>query len=156
MKRFLAVALTTLLYGFGLAGCGDDAGFEAIIVVVTGDLDVALIGPGSFGVAGGVLFKVQRAADDPTPVPNVKMTLYADGANGFTTMFLDPGGTVPAGNGFVYSTATNDEGVVHVFPTVTTSACPGTTDFEGEGNISAVISTDQQAWVGSFTVDCSP
>jgi hypothetical protein len=156
MKRLLVIGVAALIYGMTLAGCGDDAGFEAVIIPMSAGGSVSGPPLTSFTINGPVMFKVQKSANDDTPVPGVEITLYVGSTNAGGVMFRDPAFLTLAGNGLVWNTNTDDQGVVQVFPVWTFGLCPGTEDLPGSASVTAVISADVEAFVMTTTLDCTP
>jgi hypothetical protein len=104
-----------------------------------------------------VIFKVQRTADDPTPVPDVDITLDVGGSNVSGIFFADPNFSALAGDGFHWKTRTDDQGVVMVYPVFTFGVCGGATeDIEGFGGVTATIAADQEVFSVTTTLDCTP
>jgi hypothetical protein len=110
---------------------------------------------------------VQKTSTDPTPVPDAEITIFVGGGSGLPQICQDDNldfsvfppalCAVPAGDGFVWQTTTDDQGVVRVFPIMTTNDCgTSTVDIGGNLNISAVISANQDSWIALFSIDCSP
>jgi hypothetical protein len=159
MKKLLVITLIGLLSCTGLVSCGTDAGFEAVLVVLTADLDYGTVAPssGPWGVVGGVVILVQKSATDITPVPNANVTLFMGGINTAvpTGMFLDAARTIPPGGATLMNAQADNNGALQIFPGTTVFDCTGTAgQVLASATITAVISDDVKSWKAKFVVDC--
>jgi hypothetical protein len=164
MKRLMMImALGVLLPGLFSCGSSGQAGFEAVVVVPSDESD-AEVGPGTtLASLAPVLIKVVKSGQEATPIPDARITIFGGGfaagpcipcpESGF--LYKDQSLTVLAGDGFVWKTSTDDNGVVRVFLAGTTDLCATTTDLKGAISVEAVISSDEQTYSMPFTVKCS-
>jgi hypothetical protein len=157
MRKFLVIGLVGILCGIGAVSCGNDAGFEAVLVV-SNDVD---FGDKANGVGvlttGPVIIKVQKSDADTTPVPHANVTIYGGGVgiNGiFAILYQDPLLSVIAGDGFVWKTKTDEVGTVRVFPAAVTDCGSSTTTISGNINLQVVIAADSATWTGTFNLTC--
>jgi hypothetical protein len=159
MKRLLTVMMIGLLYGIGLAGCGNDAGFEAVLVMPADVTDTVGVLPAS--IARPVQVKVQKSSSDPTPVPDVSITLFPVAA-GVTTYFfsaptfaisslvMDSSGVLAP---VLWHTTTDNVGVVMVYVLAGIGGtCP--TSFSAASGVTAIISADEQSFNDAITIAC--
>jgi hypothetical protein len=159
MKRLLTVMMIGLLYGIGLAGCGNDAGVEAVLVMPTDATSTTSIsaGIGTFDV-GGLLIKVVKSTTEPTiAVPDVKIELQPFAANGTTLLYSDFLHTHLVASSALatsWKTTTDSNGTLLVYARFAAGlSCPTSTG--GEMGFTAIISADAQVWTGTLTIECT-
>jgi hypothetical protein len=156
-KMLLTVMVIGLLYGIDLAGCGNDAGFEAVIVMPTdGTADVGGL-PAT--IALPVQVKVQKSSSDTTPVPDVSISLFPVAAGATTYFFSDPLFTTMVADStgglasVVWHTTTDNTGVVMVYVLAGVGGvCP--TSFSAAFGVTAIISADEKSFNDAITVAC--
>jgi hypothetical protein len=161
MNKFLIVIGVGLFCLVAMTSCGSDTGPDAIIKLLTADVDYGTVAPlSTWTTVGPVSLQVQKSSDDTTPVPDATVKLYIGGVSIDTTLFppllfTNSSFTKPPGGAQVLSLSTDDNGTVNVFPVFTVFDCSGTTgSITGNVYVTAVIGADQQTWNGTFTVDC--
>ena len=174
-KRYSIVLLLGLI--FLLQSCGgNDASFDAIVV---GPED-----PGACDFAGtpgattptffcttvnALQFKVQKSADDPTPVANANVRIDAGGVNTSGVFLLDPnditnttcldGSSIssPGPGCFSFFTKTNNLGAVPLFRArANIPNCGSSTgDIKATSSATVTISASFATVTQDITVTCS-
>jgi hypothetical protein len=162
MRKFLVIGVMGILCGIGAVSCGNDPGFEAVLVMPN-DIDFGDVANAT-GVTttGPVLIKVQKSDSDTTPVPHANVTIYGGGVAIDTIafpaiLFRNPTLIIPddvAGDGFVWKTKTDEAGTIRVFPAALTDCGTSTAAVSGNINMQVVISADAATWTGTFNLTC--
>ena len=163
MKRLLGLLVASLLGGAALWGCGNDAGFQAVVVIDQTPPTFTVAPGSSVGVTGPIQIKVQKSLSDATPVPFAKISIYGGGAsvgpyfNGTDLGYLwkDQFASKLAGNGFQWNTQTDEAGALQIFLYGTADLCVSTTDITGGLSLSAVVAASTGSFDIPVTITCS-
>jgi len=164
MKKFLIIGLLALISGVGMISCGNDAGFEAVVVTpVTSVSITGNLAGGEQVPLGGMQFLVQKSSTDTTPVPGVSIKMEAGAHGGDFFLCAVPWAgisptmvcTKPLALVSILKMTTSDTGAVLVYPLVQAQSCSGTSGtIQGDGTISGIISTNMGVVDVTFNVDC--
>ncbi|HTP41583.1 MAG TPA: hypothetical protein VML36_04110 [Nitrospiria bacterium] len=165
MKKLLVIGLLALISGVGMISCGNDAGFDAVVITPVTSVSITgnLAGGEEFPLAG-MQFLVQKSSNDTTPVPGVSIKMESGALAGDIFLCAVPWSgisptmicTKPLAQVSILKMTTSDTGAVLVYPLLSTqNSCSGTSGtIQGEGSVSGIISTDMGTVDVTFNVDC--
>jgi hypothetical protein len=156
LARWIA-GLAGLALAASVAGCGNSADANAVIVLPE-DTDWGLLVPsGSYRPVFPVQVQVQKSSGDTTPVPGAEITVQVGGINlSGATMDVYRDGTLVATGVTTWTGDADQFGTITVDPQGTTTACGGSTsDLDGTLSVGAWISRDARSWTATFSISCS-
>jgi hypothetical protein len=152
-----AAGLVGLALAASVAGCGNSADADAVIVLPE-DTDWGLLNPsGSYRPVFPVQVQIQKSSSDTDPVPGAEITVQVGGINlSGATMDVYRDGALVAAGVTTWTGEADQFGTITVDPQGTTTACgASTSDLDGTLSVGAWISRDARSWTAPFSISCS-